>query len=112
MKNNSFKYTFWLGISMISIFSLVVALIGINVYNFLEDKITIRTKSKDTGMISESFEDSSKTIYDTVTIYTESPKKLQPKILENHMDSQSHTKTSNDSITPTDSTSSSAPLKP
>ena len=96
---------------MISIFSVIIVLIGINVYSFLEDKITIPTKSKDTGMISESYEEPSKIVYDTVTIYKEPPKKIQPKIVENNRDSQTHIKTSNDSITPNDTTSSSAPSK-
>ena len=96
---------------MISIFSVMIVLIGINVYSFLEDKITIPTKSKDTGMVSESYEESSKIVYVTDTFYVENPKKKQPKIVENNKDSQTHTKTSNDSITPRDTISSSAPSK-
>lgn len=96
---------------MISIFSVMVVLIGINVYSLLEDKITLPTKSKDTDLISESYEESSKTVYDTVTIYKELPKKIQTKISETNKDSQSHTKTSNDSINSRDTTSSNAPSK-
>ena len=53
MKNNAFKHTFWIGVFIITMSSLLTVLIGINVYGFLEDRISLR---KNTLKTEKNFE--------------------------------------------------------
>jgi hypothetical protein len=64
MKNNYFKITFWFGIASIFFTSMVIGLIGINLYPFIVDKIPSKQKVSDT---MDSPLDTV-IVYDTVTV--------------------------------------------
>ena len=53
MKNNAFKHTLWIGVFIITMSSLLAVLIGVNVYGFLEEKISL---SKNTPKTEKNFE--------------------------------------------------------
>lgn len=96
--------------TMISIVSLMIALIGINAYEFLEDKISIPSKKKNTLVINEQLDYEEKKYPDT--IYVEVEKKVDTKKVIKDMtksDSQITIKPSKDTIKSQDTTSLSAP---
>lgn len=68
MKNNAFKHTLWIGVFIITMSSLLTILIGINVYGFLEDKISLSKNTLKTEKDYEVDDDTQKIIYDQVPI--------------------------------------------
>ncbi len=64
LKNNSFKYTFYLGLLIIFILGSLLLLIGINVYNAVTPKI----KKDNTEIYIEKIELKKDTIHDTIYV--------------------------------------------
>jgi len=52
MKNNYFKITFWFGVISISFATLLIGLVGINLYPFIIDKIPSKNKVSGVEMFS------------------------------------------------------------
>jgi hypothetical protein len=52
MKNNYFKITFWFGVISISFATLLIGLVGINLYPFIIDKIPFKNKVSGVEMFS------------------------------------------------------------
>jgi len=68
MKNNAFKHTLWIGVFIITMSSLLAVLIGVNVYGFLEDKISLSKNTPKTEKDYEVDNDTQKIIYVQVPI--------------------------------------------
>jgi hypothetical protein len=65
MKNNYFKITFWFGVTSISFATLLVGLVGINLYPFIMDKIPPKNKVSDVEMSSPL---DTVIVYDTINV--------------------------------------------
>jgi len=66
MKNNSFRYTFYFGLSIILVLCGVIALISINVYSTFQDKS--HRKKQDTVSIEVPIVPEKQIVHDTVIV--------------------------------------------
>lgn len=83
MKNNYFKITFWFGMVSILFTSMVIGLIGINLYPFIVDKIPL--KQKVTDVIDTPLD--TVIVYDTVTVNISTVKKIDsPQVKPNSVE--------------------------
>lgn len=73
MKNNYFKITFWFGVTSISFTTLLIGLVGVNLYPFIMDKIPSKNKISDSEMDSPL---DTVIVYDTINVSTPTIKKI------------------------------------
>jgi len=73
MKNNYFKITFWFGVITISFTTLLIGLVGVNLYPFIMDKIPSKNKISDIEMDSPL---DTVIVYDTINVSKPTIKKI------------------------------------
>jgi len=73
MKNNYFKITFWFGVTSISFATLLIGLVGINLYPFIMDKIPFKNKVSNVTMNSPL---DTVIVYDTINVSKLTIKKI------------------------------------
>jgi len=73
MKNNYFKITFWFGVISISFTTLLIGLVGVNLYPFIMDKIPSKNKISDTEIDSPL---DTVIVYDTINVSKSTIKKI------------------------------------
>lgn len=73
MKNNYFKITFWFGVISISFTTLLIGLVGVNLYPFIMDKIPSKNKISDAEMDSPL---DTVIVYDTINVSKPTIKKI------------------------------------
>jgi len=73
MKNNYFKITFWFGVTSISFTTLLIGLVGVNLYPFIMDKIPSKNKISDAEMDSPL---DTVIVYDTINVSKPTIKKI------------------------------------
>ncbi len=73
MKNNYFKITFWFGVISILFTTLLIGLVGVNLYPFIMDKIPSKNKISDAEMDSPL---DTVIVYDTINVSKPTIKKI------------------------------------
>jgi hypothetical protein len=109
MKNNYFKITFWFGVISISFATLLIGLVGINLYPFIIDKIPSKNKVSGVEMFSPL---DTVIVYDTINVSKPTIKKIdtpqvKPITIEKKIDVPKNQDTSK--TQPKDTTLTNAP---
>ncbi len=73
MKNNYFKITFWFGVTSILFTTLLIGLVGVNLYPFILDKVPSKNKISDTEIDSPL---DTVIVYDTIKVSKPTIKKI------------------------------------